>query len=130
VENVAGAIALALADDRAADRIYNVGEPDSPTISEWVHRIGEQAGWQGRIVTLPAGRVPPHLLPDIDTAHDLAVDTSRLRTELGYSEAIPQDEALRRTIAWERANPPAQIDPARFDYAAEDAALRAAGTLD
>jgi hypothetical protein len=34
------------------------------------------------------------------------------------------DEALERTIEWERTHPPA-IDPAQFDYAAEDAALGA-----
>jgi hypothetical protein len=33
------------------------------------------------------------------------------------------DEALRGTIAWERAHPPTEVDPARFDYAAEDRAL-------
>jgi hypothetical protein len=31
--------------------------------------------------------------------------------------------ALERTTAWERAHPPPAIDPAQFDYAAEDRAL-------
>ena len=52
------------------------------------------------------------------------IDSGRIRQELGYSEALPLEEALRRTIAWERANPPAQIDPAHFDYAAEDVVLK------
>jgi hypothetical protein len=30
---------------------------------------------------------------------------------------------LRRTVEWERAHPPDKVDPASFDYAAEDAAL-------
>ncbi|HEY0419540.1 MAG TPA: hypothetical protein VGC80_08470, partial [Acetobacteraceae bacterium] len=34
------------------------------------------------------------------------------------------DEAIRRTIEWERSNPPGEFNPHRFDYAAEDAALR------
>ncbi len=50
-------------------------------------------------------------------------DTSRLRSELGYTEPVSLDEALRRTVEWERENPPANVDPSRFDYAAEDAAL-------
>jgi len=29
----------------------------------------------------------------------------------------------QKTIEWERANPPEQVDPKQFDYAAEDAAL-------
>ena len=53
------------------------------------------------------------------------MDSTRIRTELGYSESVPLDEALRRTVEWEQANPPHQIDPARFDYAAEDEAVAA-----
>jgi hypothetical protein len=51
-----------------------------------------------------------------------AVDSTRIRRELGYREPIAAREAIARTIAWERANPPA-IDRRQFDYAAEDAAL-------
>jgi hypothetical protein len=43
--------------------------------------------------------------------------------ELGYSEPVPLEVGLAHTIEWERANPPAQIDPHQFDYAAEDAAF-------
>ena len=50
-------------------------------------------------------------------------DSGRVRSELGYADPIPVDEALRRTAEWERANPPRQIDPAKFDYAAEDEAI-------
>jgi hypothetical protein len=53
----------------------------------------------------------------------LDYDTTRLRRELGYEEPVSEEEALHRTIAWERANPPGQLDPAQFDYAAEDRAL-------
>jgi hypothetical protein len=47
--------------------------------------------------------------------------TDRIRNELGYREVIPLEEALRRTIAWERAHPP-EHPFAKFDYPAEDAA--------
>ena len=59
------------------------------------------------------------------TEQDWVLETRRLREELGFIEPIDHAEGLRRTIAWERANPPARIDPADFDYAAEDAALAA-----
>jgi hypothetical protein len=51
------------------------------------------------------------------------MDTTRIRHELGYGERVPQDEALRRTIAWEREHPPENVDPADFDYSEEDAIL-------
>ena len=51
------------------------------------------------------------------------MSSARIRTELAYIEPVPADFAIARTIEWERANPPAQLDPAQFDYAAEDAAF-------
>ncbi|MBA2395682.1 MAG: NAD-dependent epimerase/dehydratase family protein [Ktedonobacteraceae bacterium] len=123
VENVAAAIALALTDERAAGRIYNVGEASALSISEWVHAIAMAADWHGNIIPLPTDRVPAHLVPDIDVNQDLLVDTTRIREELGYHELVDSDEALKRAVAWERANPPKEIDAHQFDYAAEDAVL-------
>jgi nucleoside-diphosphate-sugar epimerase len=125
VENVAAAIALAAADDRAAGRVYNVGERESLTEREWAERIAAAAGWGGRFVTLPAERMPPHLLIPGNTNQHWTIDTTRIREELGYHEPVPQIDAIRRTIAWERANP-TESSPHAFDYAAEDAALRPA----
>lgn len=125
VENVAAAIALAVADERAAGRVYNVAEPDALTEREWVRLIGEAAGWRGAIAALPPERLPPPLRMGDDPAQDWVVSSARIRRELGYAEPVPRDEALRRAVAWARAHPPAQFDPAAFDYAAEDAALAA-----
>ncbi|HEY6284076.1 MAG TPA: NAD-dependent epimerase/dehydratase family protein [Ktedonobacteraceae bacterium] len=123
VENVADAIALAVTDERSAGQIYNVGEPFTFTMAEWVALIGKVAGWQGRVVTVPHGRLPEPLRWDINAEQDIVVDSSRIRSELGYNERVDVEEALRRTVAWERANPPKEIDPREFDYVAEDAFL-------
>jgi nucleoside-diphosphate-sugar epimerase len=123
VENVAAAIALAVVDDRAAGRIYNVAEAEALPEAEWVRRIGQAAGWNGRIVVDPGS---PESIDPAQAPH-LALDTTRIRTELVYVEPIPQDEGLRRTIDWERAHPPAVFDPQAFDYAAEDEALARLG---
>ena len=58
-----------------------------------------------------------------DARQPLVADSSRIRAELGYRELTAPADAYARTVAWERAHPPEQIDPAAFDYAAEDAAL-------
>jgi nucleoside-diphosphate-sugar epimerase len=123
VEDVASAVVLAVTDDRAAGRIYNVGERETLTWAEWVRTIGRAAGWDGPVVALPRDRTPAHLVPEEDTAQHLVTDTARIRRELGYREHVPFEEGLRRTIAWERAYPPGETAPERFDYAAEDAAL-------
>jgi hypothetical protein len=71
--------------------------------------------------------VPPHLIAPGNYAQHWEGDSSRIRTELGYREPVPVDEGIRRTIAWERANPPGELQPGTFDYAAEDEALRRHG---
>ncbi len=129
VENVADAVALAVTQGAATGRIYNVGEPEALTMAEWVEAIGRAAGWTGEVVAVPSERLPQHLRVSLDTQQDLVADGARIRQKLGYGERLPRDEALKRTIAWQRANPPAEVDPAQFDYAAEDAILARLGRI-
>jgi nucleoside-diphosphate-sugar epimerase len=123
VESVASAIALAVADERARGRIYNVGERDALTEAEWVNNIGQAVGWKGEVIAVPKDLLPAQMVSDYALEHHLAVDTSRIRAELGYSEEVSRADALRQTVDWERAHPPEEIDPQQFDYAAEDAVL-------
>jgi nucleoside-diphosphate-sugar epimerase len=124
VENVADAIALAVVDDRAAGKIYNVGELQTPTVAERVRQIGQVAGWSGEVRAVKTERLPSHLRTPYSTHQDLVMDTSRLPLELGWVETHSTDEGIRRTIEWERDNPPGSGDPGAADYEAEDAALR------
>ena len=124
VENVAAAIAVAVTDARAANRIYNLGEGDALPESEWARSIGLAAGWSGEVVAVPEDALPQSMLEPYLWEQHLVADTNRFRKELGYEEETPRQEALRRAIEWERANPPSEIDLKRFDYAAEDAALK------
>jgi nucleoside-diphosphate-sugar epimerase len=124
VENVAQAIALAVVDDRGAGKIYNVGEAETPTVADRVRRIGGLVGWNGTVVPLESDRLPLHLRGPYQPHQDLVMETSGIRDELGFVEVRSKDEGLRRTIEWERANPPPGGDPVAAEYAAEDAALR------
>jgi len=126
VENVARAIALAAASERAAG-VYNVCE--EPTLSEleWQKRIAIKAQWPGTFVVLPREKTPKHLLQPGNAAQHVVVSSQRIRTELRYKELVDLDEAIHRTIAWEQSNPPGVINPQQFDYTAEDAALAGRG---
>jgi len=108
VENVAFAIALAVQDERACGRIYNVADPIAYTEADWVRRIGEVAGWHGEVVAVSSELLPDSARTgnDLDFRQNYTVDSSRIRRELGYAEIVPEDKALQRTIAWERLNPP------------------------
>lgn len=84
VENVATAIVLAVIEERAGGRVYNVGEEPTPTIRE-------------RLAMLP----PPakaYDSPAVCFDQDMIYDTSRIRSELGYCEVVPYEEGIRRTL--------------------------------
>ena len=123
VENVATAIALAATEDRAARRIYNVCEEPSFSELEWARRIASEMRWGGEFVVLPEERTPRHLLKPGNALQHWTASSARIRHELGYKEVVATEEAIRRTIRWERENPPAAPFLAQFDYAAEDAAV-------
>jgi nucleoside-diphosphate-sugar epimerase len=105
---MAAAIVLAVVNERATGRIYNVAEPEGFSLVEWVRRIGQAVGWSGDIVINPKLGIEP------EAVQHWVVDTSRIRQELGYAEPIALEEALRRTIEWERANPPDDAFRERF----------------
>ena len=123
VEDVALAIAAAAIDDRGAGRVYNIGESATPTMAERVQRVGALMGWTGTVIPLGPEQLPRHLRTSYEPRQHLVMDTRRIRTELGFHERVPAEEALRRTITWEKANPPQSGDPGPEEYAAEDAVL-------
>jgi nucleoside-diphosphate-sugar epimerase len=124
VGHVAEAIALAVTDDRAAGRIFNVAEEPTLTEAEWVRAIGAAAGWNGKVVIVGEGKQPDHSPEEFDAHQHLEMDTIRIRYELGFQEQVDLGDALKETVAWERAHPPEQIDPKQFDYEAEDEVLK------
>jgi nucleoside-diphosphate-sugar epimerase len=123
VENVAAAIALAAASDRAAGQIYNLGEAECFSELEWARKIAAATGWQGEFVVLPHDKTPPHLHWPGNTAQHQVVLSQKIRRELRFSEPVTREEAIQRTIAWEREHPSEGVG-VPFDYEAEDAALR------
>ena len=90
---------------------------------EWQQKIVAQTSWSGRFVVLPNQRTPKHLVAPGNAAQHLIANSERIRKELGYTELLETDEAIRRTIEWERANPPTGSTFHQFDYSEEDAAL-------
>jgi nucleoside-diphosphate-sugar epimerase len=122
VENVAVAIALATLSDAAAGRVYNVAEEPAYSELEWGRRVAEIADWHGDFVVLPEDRMPAHLRVPANFDQHWTADSTRIRSELGFTEQVDVDTAIRRTIAWERANPPT-VPLAPIDYDAEDAAV-------
>jgi nucleoside-diphosphate-sugar epimerase len=129
VDDVAEAVALAIARERAKGRIYNVGEAEAPTTQERVEAFGRAIGWKGRVVVLDDAKLPLHLrqaFPADAFRQDLVYDTGRIRRELDWKEVVASEEAYRRTAAWEEAaDMPGESVPSEEEYASE---VEAAGT--
>jgi nucleoside-diphosphate-sugar epimerase len=125
VENVAAAIALAVEDDRATGRIYNVAAERALSEAEWIQTIGSTVGWTGEVVVIPDESLPTSLRQPYDFTQHLEVDTDRIRSELYYRERINETEGLRRTTEWELSTLNEAPDRG-LDDAAEDEALRSA----
>lgn len=122
VENVAVAIALAATSPQASGRIYNVCETEFFGELEWARKIAAATGWSGEFVVLPHDQTPKHLLWPGNTRQHIVASSECIRKELGYQESVAREEAIRCTIDWDRAHPPA-LPLAQFDYPAEDEAL-------
>jgi len=131
-ENCAAAISLAVTEEEAAGRIYNIGEEQSLPERVWIEHLASIVGWQGEIITRPESDLPEHLKSDMQCCHHLDIDTGRVRSELGFKEPVSRETALRRTIDWELDNPPKQVS-IETEYEAEDkiiADLKAGGRRD
>lgn len=122
VENVSHAVVVATISPIAIGRTYNVAERDLYTEREWTLKIANAVGWKGSVHVLRSEGIPPHLRMPVDNRQDWIVSSARIREDLGYREIVAPEEALRRTIDWEQANPPTGTTLAPFDYPAEDAA--------
>ncbi len=126
VENVARAIVLAVNDQRATRRIYNVSE-STITVADLVKAIASVVCWQGEIVILLKNQMQDTWKFEGNLDQHWVSDSTRIRTELGYTEIVERYETLRRTIAWEREHPPETVTeighPKLLDYQEEDTIL-------
>jgi nucleoside-diphosphate-sugar epimerase len=127
VENIADAIVLALLNDKAKNRIYNIAEQEALSTAEWIKAIARVVGWKGKVVIAQQDELPPDMHPTFNTRQHLVVDSTRIREELGFKEEISQNISIERTVEWERCNPPANIDTRQFDYKTEDDVLKKLG---
>lgn len=119
VGNVAAAIALAVTDERASSRVFNVGDERAYTEREWVGLIKGVMGWPGSIEVVPDADLPASMRDETNAAQHLAADTSAIRRDLGFTDPFDLDTSLRHAIEWERQA--LATEPA--DYADEDAVL-------
>lgn len=143
VFNAAHAVLLAVDNpDSAAGQFYSVVDEHTPSDADRVRAMAAVMGVDVELVSFPPyagrpawywgvgrtldwgdGKPPP-------TGH-LLVDMAKAKSDLGYSDLVPFEEAIESTVNWYLDNPPEpggeeekQLgDP--FDYEAEDRFLAA-----
>ena len=128
VENVAHSIVTATVNSQSSGKVYNVGEPVTPSMKDFVKEIGKSLNWDGEIILLPSINLPEQLQFPLDTMQQLIVDSGKIREDLGYQEIFSRNEALVRTIEWEIQNMPNDLD-SRYSYSDEDEVLKKIGLL-
>jgi nucleoside-diphosphate-sugar epimerase len=129
VENVAAAIALAVGDRRAAGRTYNVAAPTALSEADWIRAVAAVAEWGGEVRIVRDEQLPVALRRSFDFEQHLELDTTAIRAELGFREAVSEADGLRRTVEWERGTL-ADAPDLRLDYSAEDEVLAVPGSGD
>jgi nucleoside-diphosphate-sugar epimerase len=130
--NLAHAVLLAVdRPDAAAGQIYNCGDERQLTVRQWAETIA--AAMRHRFESVSAPDAISHgarWLAGFDTAEHRLLDIGKSQRELGYTDVLPVEQALARTVEWYLAHPlqrggalEQRLDP--FDYAAEDRVVAA-----
>jgi nucleoside-diphosphate-sugar epimerase len=122
VGDVASAVLAAIGTDAAAGQVFNITEPTSGTIADWVRDILAAAEHDCELVTVPDRDVPDDLGLTRHSAQHLLFDSHKARDLLGWRPGDPR-EGVAASVRWHLAHPPADADP---DFGADDRALEAA----
>ncbi len=126
--NLAHAVLLAVdKPEAAAGQIYNCGDDVQYTIRQIVEIIADEMHYKLEVISLPAAAAFPARGVSLEiTPHHKLMDCHKIKYQLGYSDPVPAEEALRRTAQWYLAHQPergGEIEQRlqdAFDYNAED----------
>ena len=123
VGDIASGVRLVLESEHRGE-VFNFGERRSPTMGLRARQILDAAGATDvELVPVPDEALPPDLGILGSVAQPLLVSSEKARRLLGWEESDP-DEALRRTVEWHLAHPPAAGQTeADTDFSADDESL-------
>jgi nucleoside-diphosphate-sugar epimerase len=132
--NVARSVLLAADQpDAAAGKSYIVCDEHSYTMRQRIDLVASVLRHTFEYVDLPWDQARPcHPLWRYERQHRLS-DSALIRAELGYTDALPADQALAASVEWllrhplERGGELEQQIGDPFDYAAEDRLIASAG---
>ncbi|HKV53900.1 MAG TPA: hypothetical protein VJN94_04590 [Candidatus Binataceae bacterium] len=126
--NLAHAVLLAVdKPDAAAGQIYNCGDDQQFSVRQIVEIVADEMNHKFEIISLPAAVASPARGVSLElTPHHKLMDLHKIKQQLGYSDPLAPEEALRRTVRWyiehqpERGGDIEQRLQDVFDYETED----------
>lgn len=108
VENLADALMHCATDPRAAGQCFHVADTDAPTVAELCRALARHLQKPPRLLAIPeswlrlAGRLTGRSAQIDRLIGALQVDTTRIRTVLGWAPPYSTDEGLAATARWYR----------------------------
>lgn len=131
--NAAHAVLLTVDNpEAAAGQVYNCADDQQFTQRQWIEVTQAACGGKMDLISMPWEIAAPawHLLPShIESLTHGLVDTSKIRTQLGYRDIVPATEAIKETVEFYRENPVTSDDfpllQDKFRYDDEDRILAA-----
>ncbi|MFB9128420.1 SDR family oxidoreductase [Paraburkholderia dipogonis] len=109
VDNLADALVHCATDVRAAQQCFHVADNDALTIAELARALGRHLGRPARLLPVPeswlrvAGRLTGRTAQVDRLVGSLQLDTSRIRTVLGWQAPYSTEEGLDATARWYRS---------------------------
>jgi nucleoside-diphosphate-sugar epimerase len=109
VENLADALVHCVTDPRAASQCFHVADGDDLTVAELARSLARHLQASARLVPVPAswlrvaGRLTGRSAQVDRLIGSLQVDTSHIRTVLGWRPPYSTDQGLAATARWYRA---------------------------
>lgn len=130
LENMAHAVALTVGNRQAIGQTYNAADEGQLTVRQIIESVAAILGHRWEVIELPDSMMPPHSptqgLPYCcDPYHirpHLLLDTTRIRTHLGYRDLVLPAAALERTVRW-LADRPEPTKGIPIDYGAIDGVI-------
>lgn len=130
-ENIAYGMMLAVDNPTAsAGQIYNISDERILTNREWIRLIERVMDHEFEFIEIPFDMLHPDYSdaqpPALLFQYHRVMDITKIRTQLGYQDAVPVEKAVELTVRWYLENPlppGGEVeknlgDP--FDYTTED----------
>lgn len=102
VADVAHAIVLAAEQVTSGFEVFHVAEAETPTMRERAEAFARAVGV--RLTWTETASLPERFASLGKLPNDLVLDTSRIRSRLGFREVTTEEERLSSTIDWLRAS--------------------------